>query len=551
MKILCFTTDVPPLPGLPTSGTALRTRGLIEGLRAHGVEVVVSVPKPALDAAVKMAAAPKVPALTRHALKEMRHRAFDSRNQQGLVQNERPDAILCGHWPAMCLSRRPSQALIIDLAGPHLLERHYQGTRDHTAAVLGKMRALSMADYFIVSGPSQRLYFLSFLLRAQVPQPEKRIATITMPLPPELPIRARDASKEFPQIVFGGIFLPWQDPSRPLAETAKVLEERQKGHLTLIGGKHPNYNIQQGVYAKTFEQLSESPRASVQPLLPYDEFIAGLGGYDVALDLMAWNMERQLAITIRTTSYLWAGVPVIYNDYADLGAVIQRYNAGWCISPSSKSELRDTLTSILGNPDLVAAKSINAQRLAREQFAWDNAVRPILDFLQVPERSIAAEIDIVMDLPERTRLPITGDSPVEQYFTCRMDGLSRVEFRLAAQGETPSNPITLTLFRVDHESPAHRSFEPRDQEHRVVAKTIFDASAFRSGDWCTFEFAPIPDSAGQTYLLQIAAKDDDAGRTIKPSVVAGKPYPLLGLFHRNKNIGDSSLALRTSCTRLS
>ena len=49
MKILIFTTDLPPLKGYPTSGTALRTYNLGLGLRELGHEVIISPPKSALS----------------------------------------------------------------------------------------------------------------------------------------------------------------------------------------------------------------------------------------------------------------------------------------------------------------------------------------------------------------------------------------------------------------------------------------------------------------------------------------------------------------------
>ena len=48
MKFLIFTTDCPPIDNLPTSGTALRTFGIAQGLIANGHEIVLSPPKTAM-----------------------------------------------------------------------------------------------------------------------------------------------------------------------------------------------------------------------------------------------------------------------------------------------------------------------------------------------------------------------------------------------------------------------------------------------------------------------------------------------------------------------
>jgi hypothetical protein len=147
MKFLVFTTDLIPLAGLPTSGTALRTFGLIQGLRAHGHEVVVSVPHSAAEGFKKNTDVASLSEAVQAEFKALLDLSFDVSNQPGIVSSISPDAVICGHWPAMTLSRKPSQAVILDLAGPHMLERHYQGMPNQAGAVLGILSAMAHADY--------------------------------------------------------------------------------------------------------------------------------------------------------------------------------------------------------------------------------------------------------------------------------------------------------------------------------------------------------------------------------------------------------------------
>jgi glycosyltransferase involved in cell wall biosynthesis len=416
MKFLAFTTDVIPLPGLPTSGTALRTFGLIQGLRAHGHQVEISVPKTALHGMLKSCDRASLSAEVQQHIQQLQQLAFDSANQAHLLSEIRPDAVLCGHWPAYTFQTKPAQPVIIDLAGPHLLERHYQGSPNHAGAVLSKLSAIASADYYIVSGPTQRLYFLSYMLRAQVPQPEKKIFHITMPLDPALPgPRAVLNPADFPRFVFGGVFLPWQNPAAGLERTAEAIRKRGRGSLKLIGGSHPNYKIKGGVYDKLFDTLAKSPAVKTLPMLPYEAFLGELSTSDIAVDLMQWNLERELAMTIRSTSYLWAGVPIIYNDYADLGKLIRRYDAGWTVSPQDEAGLDAVFAEIFENPDIVSLKSQNASRLAREVFSWDRAVRPLLDGFGKQDRVSTRELDIIVDFPDNADLTVTADKHVEQY----------------------------------------------------------------------------------------------------------------------------------------
>lgn len=541
MKFLVFTTDVIPVPGLPTSGTALRTFGLIQGLRSHGHEVAVSVPQTALRSAEKIAADSDLNETALAQLRELNQLAFDATNQPGLIGQVNPDVIVCGHWPALTATTRPSQAVVVDLAGPHMLERHYQRCPNQNWAVLAKLGVLSKTNYFIVSGPTQRLYFLSYLLRAQIPEAEKRIANITMPLDPELPPERAQVSSKFPHFLFGGVFLPWQDPSFALEQLGDVLQEQQSGRLTMIGGEHPSYKLKQGVYSDLFKRFQSHPQIDTSPMMPYAKFIEKLGECDVAVDLMKWNLERQLAVTIRSTSFLWSGVPIIYNDYADLSHLIRSYDAGWCIPPHDAKAFRGVCEQIYAHPELVLQKSANARRLAQEEFSWDRAVKPLLDILGTAESKPAREVDIILDFPENAQFRITKQDPVRQFFLCRLDGLSRVEFRLATHGSRIENPVRVAL----HEMAGTDS--PDAQSRRVVAQEEIQPLEIENNEWHQLDIPPEPQSAGATYMLSFETEENAVERTVSPWAVRGAPYPLLALYHGGKRVRGSSLCFRTTC----
>lgn len=551
MKILVFATDVLPLRGLPTSGTALRTLGLIEGLRAAGHEVVAAVPRDGLNGCLSKLDLESLSPETRRALEEFKTTAFDPTNQLDVLNRVNPDAIVCGHWPAMALRVKPSQLLIIDLAGPHILERHYQGAGEHSAAVLAKLSVLATADYFIVSGPSQRLYFLSYLMRAGVSTPEKRLLEITMPLPPletinteAEPPMSRKPNPE-PNFIFGGVFLPWQDPVWSLETLAQILESRKKGHLTLIGGKHPNYDINDGKYTQLFERLRKNPRVSIKPLLPYEQFLEEMQKADVAVNLMRWNLERQLAVTIRSTSYLQSGLPLIYDDFADIGKLVSLYDAGWLVSPGDTPGLEAVVDEILDNPCILTTKSAQARTLAREVFSWSRALEPLLNVLESPLTSRLRETDLLIDTPENADIPIVPELSVSQYFISRLDGLSRVEFRLATHGEKVPPKIRCDLFRVDMPANGLRHRDIHSARRELVASKQMPLDMLANNDWASLDLPPVSDSSGQTFMLQLSTNERTG---IAPSAWAARsnPYPCVELYHGSKLVEHTCLCIKTT-----
>ena len=544
MRVLLFATDMPPMEGTTTTGTALRSYGIAQGLRAHGHEVQISVPKTALEGFLSRVSPETLPEATQESLRELQETAFDSYNQADIVAALRPDAIICGHWPAMTLRTKPSQPLIIDLAGPHMLERHYQGSPQQGEAVLGKLAVVATADYFIASGPSQRLYFLSYLLRARVPQPESRITTITMPLDPNTPTR-RDAplneDRDYPKFVFGGVFLPWQNPAWGLNSLVKGLDHHHRGSLKLIGGAHPSYPIDEGSYGALFKKLSAHPRVSTEPMLPYDQFTARLADAHVAIDLMSWNLERQLAVTIRSTTYLWAGIPVIYNDYADLGKLISKYDAGWCVTPEDEVQFTKVISEIYSNPELVSQKSENATRLAREQFSWDTAVEPLLNFLGSRSTSSFRENDIVNDYPESADYTLDRDHPVRQQFVCRVNGLSRVECRIATHRKTIDRPVSLKLYEIEDVPQSHK---------KLITSRVAEPETLRNNEWLALDIPAVPHSAGQRYEFELTTDERDQNACISPWTFKASPYPLMSLRYGDHQVEHASVCLRTVCSRI-
>jgi len=506
----------------------------MQGLRAHGHQVILSVPKTALRGFKN---SPHFSNLenANQIYNDLAKNAFDSFNQANIIAETEPDVILCGHWPALSFRTKPSQALVIDLAGPHLLERHYQGSGEHQVATVSKLSTIATADYYIASGPSQRLYFLSYILRAEKQDAENLIATITMPLDPQLPKRAETDLSTYPNFFFGGVFLPWQDPSESLLSLCEELEKRGKGNLKLVGGKHPNYPIKVEAYQRLFNQLARSPQVSTQPMLTFDKFTDELCKADVALDLMKWNLERLLSVNIRTTTYLWAGLPVIYNDYADLRHLIEKYDAGWCIDVTSRDALNNVLDEIYSSPEIVRQKSINAQTLARETFAWDKAVEPLLKLLGASSLKKFQELDISLDRPDNANLQISEQRKLEQSFVSRLNGLSKVELRVAA-GENPP-PLKLRLFRASSNSTRQRE---------LVVEKIAASEEIKKSDWLGFEIEPIKNSAGDTFTLELSVANSQ--NTVNPWILRTNPYPLKELHHNGQLLKGQSICMRTTCT---
>ena len=126
----------------------------------------------------------------------------------------------------------------------------------------------------------------------------------------------------------------------------------------------------------------------MQPMIPREQLIQEYCRAHVAIDIMQRNAERELAFTTRTVEYLWCGLPVIYNNYAELSDYINTYDAGWTLDPRDDGSLRELIDEILTCPELVTEKGQNAQKLVREKFTWDKTIGPLDEFCRNPQKRI-------------------------------------------------------------------------------------------------------------------------------------------------------------------
>jgi hypothetical protein len=106
----------------------------------------------------------------------------------------------------------------------------------------------------------------------------------------------------------------------------------------------------------------------------------------VAVEVMEYNLERELAFTTRTIEYLWCGMPVLYNDFSEISGHIRDYDAGWTVDPKSESEINLALDEIFSSPEKVKEKGLNAARLVADRFSWDKTIQPLVDYLNNPTR---------------------------------------------------------------------------------------------------------------------------------------------------------------------
>lgn len=368
--VLVISPDVLPLEGLPTTGAGLRAWGIGQGLQARGFCVRYSMPRAAL------ASYPNVQT-------DIADLAWDERNMPAVVHASGAEVIIACGWPLLEQLAECPRPVALDFHGPHLIERTIQGHLDPETNIRAKLACIARADFFTCAGDRQRSYFIPWLLMAGIPYRDDMIAQVPVSLSPELPpVSARRPDE--PVFVYGGVFLPWQDPSVALTVLVEELERAGRGRLDLYGGKHPFIPLDTRRFEALVRRLEGSSRVHAHGMVDHDQLLRAYAEASVAADVMARNPERELAFTTRTVEYLWCGLPVIYNNYADLARLIDEFDAGWTVDPGDAGEIRAAVREAIGEPDVVARKATNARRLVTERLTWTTAIGPLAAFCAEP-----------------------------------------------------------------------------------------------------------------------------------------------------------------------
>lgn len=197
---------------------------------------------------------------------------------------------------------------------------------------------------------------------------------------------AREPAPPRPErLIYGGYMLPWQDPTLAIETALEAMDELGKGELLFIGGPHPSLDVSRGRFESLLEKLDRHPRVRRIGPMPFDDYLALLGEGGVALDLMARNAERELAFTTRTVVYLAAGLPVIHDNYSELGDLISKTGGGWAIDPTDRMALRSHLIKILSGEYNLVARGHAALETVRDRLHWDRTAAPLVKWCRAPQ----------------------------------------------------------------------------------------------------------------------------------------------------------------------
>lgn len=380
-KVFILSNDVVPSLGMPVAAPGLRAFGLAEGLRANGVKVKTLVTRGFTD---------------RQWLRFGRSVPHPTAPHAEVVSARRLARYLETNAPAVAVLINSNQVdhlkpirgvrYVLDFFAPKMLETLYQHgegyPRDELAALRRrKIRAIELADAFIVNGKKKLPYFLAWMLQADRDVRTLPVEVVNMCAPVSF---SGDAGPMGSGVRFAvaGYLQSWST----LGIWVKVVE-RQLEHpgmsLDVLLPWHWGGAAERSHESRAdLDRLERNGSVTTHGPMTFSEFQAFLSKIDVSIDLFQHNLEREYAMVTRSVISLACGVPVIHPPFSEVSPMIAEYDAGWLIDPPDTKALEDVISSILDDPDLVRRKKENARALASEVLDPAVAVKPLLRIME-------------------------------------------------------------------------------------------------------------------------------------------------------------------------
>jgi len=380
-NVFILSNDVVPSLGMPVAAPGLRAFGLAEGLRANGVKVKTLVTRGFTDRqwlrfgrSVPHPTAPHAEVVSARRL--ARYLETNAPAVAVLINSNQVDHL------------RPIQGVryVLDFFAPKMLETLYQHgegyPRDELAALRRrKIRAIELADAFIVNGKKKLPYFLAWMLQADRDVRTLPVEVVNMCAPVSFSGEAGPVGSGV-RFAVAGYLQSWST----LGSWVKVVErqlERPGMRLDLLLPWHWGGAAERSHESRAdLDRLEQNGSVTTHGPMTFSEFQAFLSKIDVSIDLFQHNLEREYAMVTRSVISLACGVPVMHPPFTEVSPMVAEYDAGWLVDPPDTKALEDVISGILDDPDLVRRKKENARALASEVLDPAVAVKPLLRIME-------------------------------------------------------------------------------------------------------------------------------------------------------------------------
>ena len=314
------------------------------------------------------------------------------------------------------------KVVVVDIYDPMHLEQleqlkddglaHRESINTGTTGVLNDQ--LRRGDFFLCASEEQRHFWLGQLagLGRLNPETYDRDSSLRslLDIAPfglvrRAPMRSRSAIKGVVPgisatdrvVLWGGGVYNWFDPITLINAIDELRHEHADVRLFFLGMKHPNPNVPKMQMAWRARQLSDRLGLTDkfvffnEEWVDYEDRENYLLDADVGVSTHFQHVETTFSFRTRILDYIWAGMPIVATEGDAFGRIIAAEGIGVSVAERDVSGLADALRRALYDEEFIATCRANINRV-RDEFFWDSALAPLLEFCRRPIRSGDAKL---------------------------------------------------------------------------------------------------------------------------------------------------------------
>jgi hypothetical protein len=383
-RVFIISNDIVPSLGMPVAAPGLRAFGLAEGLRANGANVKTLVVRGFVDRQW-MRFGKSVP----HPMSPDTEVLGGFRLSRYLKTHAPATVILINSNQVDNLGPIPGIKYVLDFFAPKMLEMLYHHSGEYPEKEISelrqrKVRAIKLADGFIVNGAKKIPYFLAWLLQADRDIRDLPLEVVNMcaPLAWSGPPRIGPDSGGPVRFAVAGYLHSWST----LGNWVRVMERHLDGSNASLDLMVPWHWSVSEHYEHTsrgdLERLADYRSVTTHGPMTFSNFQGFLSGIDVAIDLFQHNLEREYAMVTRSIIALACGVPVLHPPFTEVSPMIAEYDAGWLVDPEDEAALEAVISGIIDDPDELRRKKENARKLASAVIEPEVAAKPLVRMME-------------------------------------------------------------------------------------------------------------------------------------------------------------------------
>lgn len=193
-------------------------------------------------------------------------------------------------------------------------------------------------------------------------------------------------------VIWGGGLYSWFDPITLIRAVGVLAERRPNVKLFFMGVQHPNPDVpemdivgQSQALAAELGLLDKHVFFN-QTWVDYDQRQNYLLEADAGVSTHYQHLETTFSFRTRILDYLWAGLPIVSTAGDSFADLIDREGLGATVGERDVDALADALESVLFDESVAQEARQNVQRV-RQEFTWDKAMAPLVEFCRNPLRA--------------------------------------------------------------------------------------------------------------------------------------------------------------------